>query len=43
MAPCLPIPTIALEDLRIADMVRSAAGTTDAPGVNVAAKAGLNR
>jgi putative transposase len=35
--------TIALEDLRIPNMVRSAPGTLDAPGVNVAAKAGLNR
>jgi putative transposase len=35
--------TIALEDLRVTNMVRSAAGTLDAPGVNVAAKAGLNR
>ncbi|PZG21296.1 transposase [Micromonospora craterilacus] len=31
------------EDLRIANMTRSAKGTVDAPGVNVAAKAGLNR
>ncbi|MDZ5442679.1 transposase [Micromonospora sp. 4G57] len=34
---------IAHEDLRIANMIRSARGTNDAPGVNVAAKAGLNR
>lgn len=34
---------IAHEDLRIANMTRSARGTADAPGVNVAAKAGLNR
>lgn len=31
------------EDLSIANMTRSAAGTLDAPGQNVAAKAGLNR
>ncbi|MFG3436956.1 RNA-guided endonuclease InsQ/TnpB family protein [Nonomuraea sp. NPDC047897] len=31
------------EDLRIANMTRSASGTIDAPGRNVAAKAGLNR
>ena len=34
---------IALEDLRIKNMTVSAAGTADAPGKNVAAKAGLNR
>jgi putative transposase len=34
---------IALEDLRILNMTRSAAGTLEAPGVNVAAKSGLNR
>ena len=34
---------IALEDLRIASMVRSASGTPDKPGTNVAAKSGLNR
>jgi putative transposase len=34
---------IRIEDLRIADMTRSAAGTLDEPGTNVAAKAGLNR
>ena len=34
---------IAHEDLRIANMTRSARGHIDAPGVNVAAKAGLNR
>ncbi|MEV5409164.1 transposase [Thermopolyspora sp. NPDC052614] len=34
---------IAHEDLRIANMTRSASGTIDAPGRNVAAKAGLNR
>ncbi|WP_226899636.1 RNA-guided endonuclease InsQ/TnpB family protein [Nonomuraea phyllanthi] len=31
------------EDLRIANMTRSASGTVDQPGRNVAAKAGLNR
>ncbi|MBB4958347.1 RNA-guided endonuclease InsQ/TnpB family protein [Micromonospora polyrhachis] len=31
------------EKLRITNMTRSAAGTVDAPGVNVAAKSGLNR
>ncbi|SDL42121.1 putative transposase [Nonomuraea maritima] len=31
------------EDLRIANITRSASGTIDAPGRNVAAKAGLNR
>ena len=34
---------IAHEDLAIANMVRSAAGTIAEPGTNVAAKAGLNR
>jgi putative transposase len=34
---------IAVEDLRVASMVRSARGTVDQPGRNVAAKAGLNR
>jgi putative transposase len=34
---------IALEDLRIGNMTRSASGTPDAPGTNVAAKSGLNR
>ncbi|MCE2392665.1 MAG: transposase [Proteobacteria bacterium] len=34
---------IALEDLRILNMVRSARGTKDQPGSNVRAKAGLNR
>lgn len=34
---------IALEDLNVANMSRSAAGTKDAPGNNVKAKAGLNR
>jgi putative transposase len=34
---------IALEDLRIANMVRSASGTLEKPGTNVAAKSGLNR
>jgi putative transposase len=35
--------TIALEDLRVAAMTASAAGTVEDPGRNVAAKAGLNR
>jgi putative transposase len=35
--------TIAFEDLNVANMSRSAAGTVDAPGTNVAAKRGLNR
>ena len=34
---------IAVEDLRIRNMTRSAAGTVEAPGTNVAAKSGLNR
>ena len=34
---------IALEDLRIGNMTRSASGTLDQPGTNVAAKSGLNR
>lgn len=34
---------IRIEDLRIANMTRSAKGTIEKPGVNVAAKAGLNR
>lgn len=34
---------IVLEDLRIANMTRSAAGTVDDPGTNVAQKRGLNR
>jgi putative transposase len=36
-------PVIALEDLRIKNMSASAAGTVEAPGKNVLAKAGLNR
>ena len=36
-------PVIALEDLRIRNMCASAAGTVDAPGRNVKAKASLNR
>ncbi|HXQ58185.1 MAG TPA: transposase, partial [Actinomycetes bacterium] len=35
--------TMALEDLRVAAMTAAAAGTVEAPGRNVAAKAGLNR
>jgi putative transposase len=34
---------IAHEDLRVANMTRSASGTVDAPGRNIAAKSGLNR
>ena len=34
---------IAVEDLRIRNMTRSASGTLEAPGTNVAAKSGLNR
>jgi IS605 OrfB family transposase len=34
---------IRIEDLKIRNMTRSARGTIDAPGRNVAAKAGLNR
>ena len=34
---------IAVEALRIPNMVRSASGTIEEPGVNVAAKSGLNR
>lgn len=34
---------VAVEDLRIKNMVRSAAGTIETPGTNVAAKSGLNR
>jgi len=34
---------IAIEDLRVTNMTRSAAGTLERPGVHVAAKAGLNR
>jgi len=35
--------TIVLEDLRIGNMTRSARGTVEEPGRNVAAKSGLNR
>lgn len=35
--------TIAIEDLNVAGMTRSAAGTVEKPGRNVRAKAGLNR
>ena len=35
--------TIAVEKLRITNMTRSAAGTVEEPGKNVAAKSGLNR
>ena len=34
---------IRVEDLKVHDMMRSASGTKDKPGKNVAAKAGLNR
>jgi putative transposase len=34
---------IIFEDLKLANMTRSAKGTVDAPGKNVAAKSGLNR
>jgi putative transposase len=34
---------IALENLRIANMTRSASGTLETPGTNVAAKSGLNK
>ena len=35
--------TVAVEDLNVAGMVRSAKGTVEQPGRNVRAKAGLNR
>lgn len=35
--------SIAIEDLRVCNMTRSAKGTEDAPGTNVRAKSGLNR
>ena len=34
---------VAIEDLRVSNMTRSAVGTVEAPGRNVKAKAGLNR
>ena len=34
---------IALEDLGVKDMTRSAKGTVENPGKNVAQKSGLNR
>jgi putative transposase len=34
---------VVVEDLRVANMTRSAKGTTEAPGCNVRQKAGLNR
>lgn len=34
---------VVIEDLRVAKMTRSAKGSLDAPGKNVAAKAGMNR
>lgn len=36
-------PLIVMEDLRIANMTRSASGTVEEPGKNVAQKRGLNR
>ncbi|MBZ6412680.1 MULTISPECIES: RNA-guided endonuclease TnpB family protein [Methylobacterium] len=36
-------PLVVLEDLRIRNMTRSAAGTAEEPGTNVAQKRGLNR
>jgi putative transposase len=38
-----PCDTIAVEELRVAAMTVTASGTVEAPGRNVAAKAGLNR
>ena len=35
--------TVVIEDLKVNNMTRSAKGTAEAPGTNVAAKAGLNR
>ena len=35
--------TLIFEDLRVRNMIRSASGTRDVPGTNVAAKRGLNR
>src|SRR5690606_25092988 len=35
--------TVAIEDLNVAGMTRTAKGTVEAPGKNVRAKAGLNR
>ena len=35
--------TVVVEDLKVINMTRSAKGTAEAPGTNVAAKAGLNR
>ena len=42
-APRGQIETIAIEDLNVAGMARSACGTTDQPGRNVRQKAGLKR
>lgn len=39
----LDYDVIVVEDLKIANMVRSAKGTVEKPGQNVAAKSGLNR
>ncbi|WP_342745298.1 transposase, partial [Streptomyces colonosanans] len=39
----LTYSTVAVEDLTITNMTRSAKGTVDSPGTNVAQKAGLNR
>lgn len=38
-----PADVVAVESLRVKDMMRSARGTADDPGANVTAKAGLNR
>ena len=35
--------TIVVEDLKVGNMMKSAKGTVDVPGTNVAAKSGLNR
>jgi putative transposase len=40
---CARYAIVALEDLRTASMTATASGTVDAPGTNVAQKAGLNR
>jgi putative transposase len=42
-AICKNHAIVVMEDLVVANMVRSAAGTIDEPGVNVAAKSALNR
>jgi putative transposase len=40
---CKNHAVIVLEDLKVSNMSRSAKGTMDKPGANVAAKAGLNK